>query len=455
MVKASSPEQARASALAIVRRLRSAGHVAYFAGGCVRDELLGLAPTDFDVATDATPDRIRSLFARTAEVGATFGVVLVTPRREEGLAADGGAGAGAGGRGVTVEVATFRSDGPYSDRRRPDVVHFSDPASDAHRRDFTINALFLDPLPDGEGAGDGPGKVIDFVGGQDDLARKIIRAVGDPDARLAEDHLRALRAVRLGARLGFEIEARTAAAIRAHARELQGVSRERIGEEVRRMLAHPTRARAVWDLAKLGLDWPVLMEGQGGGAGGGISRPMGSRMLIGIRGPAPIPTSLAAWAIERGYFGGTGSLEMGLTPGRIGVVVGRWREALCLSNDETTAMASALEVLGVLLRDWTKLGVAGQKRLAGAAAGFAAARELLEVLDADRAAAVQKRVADLRGTASGLCPEPLITGDELIALGFRPGPSFKGTLDRVYDAQLEDRIKTREEGMELARRLGV
>jgi poly(A) polymerase len=451
MVKASSPEQARASALAIVRRLRSAGHVAYFAGGCVRDELLGLAPTDFDVATDATPDRIRSLFARTAEVGAAFGVVLVTPRREEGLAADGGAGAGTGGRGVTVEVATFRSDGPYTDRRRPDVVHFSDPASDAHRRDFTINALFLDPPAEG----DGPGKVIDFVGGQEDLKKKIIRAVGDPDARLAEDHLRALRAVRLGAKLGFEIEPKTAAAIRAHARELQGVSRERIGDEIRRILLHPTRARAVWELGKLGLDAPVLMEGRGGAGSAAASGAMGSRMLIGIRGPAPIPTSLAAWAIERGYFGGTGSLEMGLTPGRIGVVVGRWREALCLSNEETAAMEAALEVLGVLMRDWPKLGVAGQKRLAGAAAGFAAGLELLGVVDSDRAVEVLKRVEELRGTMSGLCPDPLVTGDDLIGLGFRPGPGFKGTLERVYDAQLEDRITTREEGVELARHLGV
>src|SRR5690606_2366392 len=171
----------------IASTLRSHGHIAYFAGGCVRDALLGHPPTDYDIATDATPDRVQSLFDRTAAVGAHFGVVLVKRR------------------GVTVEVATFRSEGPYSDQRRPDSVTFSDPESDARRRDFTINALFLDPL-----AGD---KVIDFVGGRQDLKAGVVRAVGDPEARLAEDHLRALRAVRFTARLGFRLDQATAKAI--------------------------------------------------------------------------------------------------------------------------------------------------------------------------------------------------------------------------------------------------
>src|SRR5690606_2867641 len=181
----------------IASTLRSHGHIAYFAGGCVRDALLGHPPTDYDIATDATPDRVQSLFDRTAAVGAHFGVVLVKRR------------------GVTVEVATFRSEGPYSDQRRPDSVTFSDPESDAQRRDFTINALFLDPLAGGHQS-DG-GQVIDFVGGQRDLQQKVVRAVGDPDQRLAEDHLRALRAVRFAARLGFRLDEPTAEAIRRHA----------------------------------------------------------------------------------------------------------------------------------------------------------------------------------------------------------------------------------------------
>jgi tRNA nucleotidyltransferase/poly(A) polymerase len=146
-----------------VSRLRGSGHVAYFAGGCVRDELLGLSPTDYDVATDAPPQRIQSLFRRTAEVGAAFGVVLVTPGKDEGAPDP-----------ATVEVATFRSDGPYSDSRRPDVVTFSTPEADAKRRDFTVNALFRDPMDESARKG---GRVIDFVGGETDLNRRVIRAV--------------------------------------------------------------------------------------------------------------------------------------------------------------------------------------------------------------------------------------------------------------------------------------
>src|ERR1051325_6606908 len=157
MTRKATPGQARAAALAIVGRLRGSGHVAYFAGGCVRDELLGLSPTDYDVATDAHPEKIRSLFRRTAEVGAAFGVVLVTPEKDEGAQ-----------ERATVEVATFRSDGPYSDKRRPDSVEFGGPEQDARRRDFTVNALFLEPLapPDPVGLRTPVGgRVIDLVNG--------------------------------------------------------------------------------------------------------------------------------------------------------------------------------------------------------------------------------------------------------------------------------------------------
>ncbi|MEK6703872.1 MAG: CCA tRNA nucleotidyltransferase, partial [Planctomycetota bacterium] len=227
----------RHAAVVVVRALQEAGHVAYFAGGCVRDELLGLTPSDYDVATDATPDRIASLFRRTAAVGASFGVMLV----KEGQS--------------VIEVATFRADGTYLDNRRPDSVRFSTPQDDARRRDFTVNALFLDPLDTQSGPG---GRVIDHVGGLGDLARRVIRAVGDPDQRLGEDHLRALRAVRLSAKLGFSISPETAEAIARHTGELSGVSRERIGDEVRLMLGHPTRSIAIDLLQGLGLDAAVL-----------------------------------------------------------------------------------------------------------------------------------------------------------------------------------------------------
>ncbi|MEC9373787.1 MAG: CCA tRNA nucleotidyltransferase, partial [Planctomycetota bacterium] len=222
--------EARQVATRIVKRLREKGFTAYFAGGCVRDELLGQHPTDYDVATDATPDDIRGLFNSTNEVGASFGVMLVHMF------------------GRTVEVATFREEDEYTDRRRPDRVHYSDAPNDARRRDFTINALFLDPLAEPEdgaetaGFGRVDGVVIDYIGGVADLKAGIVRAVGDPEKRLSEDHLRALRAVRFAARLEFLLDPDTAAAVRRHATDLEGVSRERIGHELRKMLGHPTRA---------------------------------------------------------------------------------------------------------------------------------------------------------------------------------------------------------------------
>src|SRR5947209_8570545 len=202
----SKPPCLREDALAVVRRLREAGHVAYFAGGCVRDLLLGKEPKDYDVATDAPPQRVRALFSNTQAVGAAFGVILVRHRRSQ------------------VEVATFRSDGTYLDGRRPEAVRFTTAAEDAQRRDFTINGLFLDPVAD---------QVIDFVGGREDLKAGVIRAIGEPSARFGEDHLRMLRALRFAARFGFQIEPRTQDAIRRHAPQLVRISPERIAEELR------------------------------------------------------------------------------------------------------------------------------------------------------------------------------------------------------------------------------
>lgn len=419
-----SATASRAAALAVVKRLRESGHVAYFAGGCVRDELLGLAPTDYDVATDAAPDRIRGLFGRTNEVGEAFGVVLVTPTAAEGAPEP-----------ATVEVATFRSDGTYSDCRRPDSVTFSDARSDAMRRDFTVNALFLDPLGSPE-AGIA-GAVIDFVNGRADLAARLIRAVGDPDARLAEDHLRALRAVRLGARLRFKIDPGTASAIKRHAADLLGLSRERIGEELHRMMVHPARAEAVRLLEELELDAPVLEEPH--------RQRSGSSLEV-LPDDASYPTCLAAWAMDRG---------LTLEESEIRSVVRRWRSALCLSNDDRDLVLHVLQALRSLERDWGSLGVAGRKRLAGLHPGYSGAFDVFRgryPADAER---VRRDAEVLAATSSGLCPEPLVTGDELIAAGFRPGPAFKRLLDQLYDAQLEDRVKSVSEGLELARRLGV
>ncbi len=443
MTRKAGPIQARTAALAIVRRLREAGHVAYFAGGCVRDELLGLSPTDYDIATDAHPEKIRTLFKRTAEVGAAFGVVLVTPQEDEGVA-----------ERATVEVATFRSDGPYSDKRRPDVVQFGGPEQDAKRRDFTVNALFLDPLGTSNQPSDGAtqghagreappqGEVIDLVGGVQDLKLKVIRAVGDPEARLGEDHLRALRAVRFAARLGFTIDPATAAAIRAHARDLMGISRERIGDEMRRMLAHASRAEALELLQDLGLDAPVLQE---------PTRALHLATVSGLHGLPAIPfaTGLAAWALDRGLTvtgPGAGAFAMKL--------VSRWRATLCLSNAEREQLMGVFDGLIALEGEWDRAPVARQKRLAGAAdGGFAEAVRLLALRQPQRADQIRARVAELAGTPGGLAPEPLINGDDLVAAGFKPGRRFKVLLERVYDAQLEGRVAKKDEAMALAAEL--
>src|SRR5258706_1624955 len=218
----SKPPSYREDALAVVHALRDAGHVAYFAGGCVRDALLGLEAKDYDVATDAVPVKVRSLFRNTRAVGQAFGVILVHI-----------------GQSV-IEVATFRTDGKYLDGRRPSEVQFTTAEEDAKRRDFTINGLFLDPLTD---------QVIDYVGGQQDLKSRTLRAIGDATARFEEDHLRLLRAVRFAARFGLTIEPLTLGAIAKHAERLAGISPERVGEEVRLMLTAPTRSTA-WKMLR-------------------------------------------------------------------------------------------------------------------------------------------------------------------------------------------------------------
>lgn len=416
----------------VVRTLRDAGFVACFAGGCVRDELLGIHPTDFDVATDATPDRVQSLFPRSNMVGAAFGVVLVhwtttppqTPTR------------------ITIEVATFRGEGAYSDRRRPDSVHFTDAQQDALRRDFTINALFLDPLapPDAATPPGIDGRVIDYVGGLPDLRARVLRAVGDPHARLHEDHLRALRAARFAARLGCQIDPATADAIRTHARDLQGVSRERIGDELRRMLRHPARARAAYWLQTLGLDAPALQ---------GPALAADTPILASLPPTSDAITALAAWSLDRA--------PAALANDDAIVAHARGlRQALCLSNHESADLRNTLSNILHLRGPWLASRIPSQKRAANRPCFFASL-QILKALDPARSESVWARLRELsiEPTPDATAAHPLITGDDLVELGFRPGPSFKAILDQLYDAQLEGRISTKAEGLELARNLRV
>jgi poly(A) polymerase len=414
----------REAATEIIRRLTEAGHVAYFAGGCVRDELLGRTPEDYDVATDAPPDRIGALFRRTREVGRAFGVVLVRANQ------------------LWVEVATFRVEHGYSDGRRPDAVTFCNAEQDALRRDFTINALFIDPLDTGDRPG---GRVIDHVRGLDDLDDRIVRAVGDPEERLAEDNLRALRAVRFASRLGFTLDDRTAEAVRKHATELAGVSRERIGDELRRMLGHARRADAAAHIQALGLDGPSFDEAAMG--------PVSLDAMAGLGPDASFPVALAAWAIDRAAASGA-PRQAGPLAARASGVIPRWRAALCLTNDERDAMRHALATLKELAGPWDSFAVARRKRLA-ASSSYPSAVRLLEVLDAARAAAITAEVTHLATLHGGLAPIPLLNGDDLIAAGFLPGPTFGTWLNAAYDAQLEGRIASQDEALAIVRDLAA
>jgi poly(A) polymerase len=223
----------RPIATEIVRRLQAAGHEAYFVGGCVRDQLLGQEPQDYDIATSAVPEQIESIFPRTVPVGRQFGVVVVIEQ------------------GIPFQVAAFRAEADYRDGRHPSRVAFCDPQADARRRDFTVNGLFWDPLQN---------RLHDWVGGEADLRAKIIRTIGDPRERFAEDHLRLLRAVRFAAQLSFTIEPATLAAVRANASRIQEVSAERIREELLKLFRPPHAARGLDLLRESGLLEQVLPE---------------------------------------------------------------------------------------------------------------------------------------------------------------------------------------------------
>eukprot|EP00752_Nemacystus_decipiens_P013966 g12402.t1 len=409
---ASSASNARVAAVQIITTLRQEGFVAYLAGGCVRDTLMGREPKDYDVATNATPDKVQALFPRSAAVGAAFGVIIVyTPAPK------------CGPRFVT-EVATFRAEGGYSDGRRPDTVRFTDAKEDASRRDFTINGLFAEPDPAQPGNTQSD-TIIDYVHGQADLQAKQIRAIGDPGERFGEDYLRMLRAVRFAARLGFEIEPKTSAAIRAHARYLGQISRERIGQELLSMLQGPDPTLSLDLLQQHKLDAPTLNED-----------PNGQRLEVSRRLPkqAEVATRLAAWLLDR----------HGEQP-EFGRIIKRWRGALSLSNEHRDELNRLLQLLPTL-KGWADLTVSARKRLASYDR-WEQSLLLFEAIGGD-AQAIRDQTERLIHDGIGLSPAPLLMGDDLIDAGLQPGPQFKTLLDRAYDLQLEGALTTRDQAMD-------
>ena len=424
-----SPARQRAFALEVVQRLRAAGFQALWAGGCVRDELLGLVPKDYDVATSATPDQIRDLFGRrrTLEIGAAFGVVTVL-------------GAPAAGQ---IEVATFRRDAAYSDSRHPDSVTFTDARHDAQRRDFTINGLFYDPIAD---------QVVDYVGGQEDLAHRTIRAIGDPRWRLSEDKLRMLRAVRFAAVFDFQIEPTTLRAIQEMAAEVTTVSAERIGAEIRRMLIDANRAVALRLLRETRLLPQVLPEVA---AFSSADFDETARVLAALHEPT-LPLALAA-LLSREHGARSketdDSLPAGSPAKRVGPTlparsVGRRLRYTNKEIDRTAWLLTHLDVAASAPQlPWPRV----QRMLThDAAAELLALHEATAGADDPALAFCRDRLA---WPADRLNPPPLIDGADLIAHGLDPGPQFSALLEKIRDAQLNGEIATRDEALALVDRL--
>jgi poly(A) polymerase len=402
------PEQQRHFAIDVVRQLRAAGFEAYWAGGCVRDELLGRRPKDYDVATSARPPEIRALFGnhRTLPLGAAFGVITVLGPRPAGM----------------IEVATFRQDAEYGDGRHPNHVTFSSAREDAARRDFTINGMFFDPVDR---------KVIDFVGGQEDLQDRVIRAIGSPQLRFGEDKLRMLRAVRFTAAIGFVIDAATAAAIRQMADEITVVSPERIAMEMRRVLTESGRVQGVGLLVELGLAAAILPEIV---PRDDLSRAQAEHALtvLGRLQKPSFPLALAAL------------LAPDADAAVVSAVALRWK----LSNKETDEAAWLVRhseaLAGARCMRWSKL----QPILAHPwAEPLLALHAASSPNGADEAAYCCEMLAQPRGK---LDPLPLLSGDDLRMLGLLPGPRFKRILQAVRDAQLDGEIQTPEEAKRLA-----
>jgi len=432
----------------VVETLRDRGYSAYLAGGCVRDLLLEREPADYDVATSATPDEVMSLFPRTYAVGAQFGVVLL-PVRGDNVGPDG----------YSIEVATFRSDGRYSDGRHPDRVQFSNDARlDVQRRDFTINGLLLDPVTR---------EVLDFVGGRPDLERGVIRAIGDPHLRFFEDKLRLLRAVRFAARFGFGIEDGTLAAIRELAPKIHQVSQERIRDEILKMLTEGRARRAFELLDQTGLLAQVLPE---------------VKKMQGVAQPPEFHPEGDVWVhtlmlLEGLPAGGSKTLALGALLHDVGkpptfrvahdrirfdehAEVGtRMAEEICrrfrLSNDET-AQVCALVANHMRFGDVRRMKESTLKRffrlprfdehLEMHRLDCMASHRGLELYEFAREKLESMPPAQIR-------PQPLITGHDLIAAGYTPGPEFKELLSAVEDAQLEGTINTKEDAMKLVSRL--
>jgi putative nucleotidyltransferase with HDIG domain len=421
----------------VIGALREAGHTAFLTGGCVRDLLLGRRPKDFDVATSARPDELLRLFPEADQVGAHFGVVLV--RNDQ----------------AQIEVATFRSDLQYDDGRRPVAVHFeTDPRQDVIRRDFTINALLLDPAS---------GEVLDFTGGRADLDAKMIRAIGEPESRFREDHLRLLRAVRFAARLGFEIEERPFSAIRSLAPLIRNVSAERVRDEIARILTEGGARRGMELLDATGLLREIMPEVA---AMQGVEQPPEFHpegdvwihtltMLEGLREPS---LTLALGVLLH---------DVGKPPTfRVAERIrfdGHVEKGIEIAHSILTRLRFPNQIVGAveaLIGNHMKFMEVPRMR-------ESTLKRFMRLPDFEEHMALHRldclsshggldnyefvRRKQREVPVEELKPTPLLTGRELIAAGYRPGPMFGIVLSEIEDAQLEGRISSPEEALRMAR----
>lgn len=416
------PIDARQFAVQVVTRLRDAGYRALWAGGCVRDQLVGSTPKDYDVATNATPDQIRDVFGfrRTLPIGKAFGVITVLGPKSAGQ----------------IEVATFRQDADYSDGRHPDRVVFSTPEEDAQRRDFTINGLFYDPLED---------RIIDYVGGQQDLQNRVLRAIGDPYERIAEDKLRMLRAVRFAATYQLKVDPATAEAVQQEAHEITVVSAERIAAELRRMLIHQNRRLAIELLRTSSLMryvLPEIVELLGDSTDDQCIWENTMNMLDGLASPS---FAIAFAVLVRSWVHAQGEPAEALT--------GLCRR-LTLSNEERSAILFFLRheplVRQACQQPWPRLQRVLIEGEAVDLVTYCQAVARVEDADLSNIEFCQQKLALPRGQ---LDPPPLIGGDELQAAGLRRGPVYGRILNRIRDAQLDGKIDSREQAFDLAQQI--
>jgi poly(A) polymerase len=420
----------------IAERLRERGNIAYFAGGCVRDMMRGLTPKDYDIATDARPENVQALFSKTYAVGAHFGVIVVL---EDGF---------------QFEVATFRSDEAYVDGRHPSTVHFSSPEEDARRRDFTINGMFFDPVSD---------KVIDLVGGQADIDARLVRAIGEPAQRFAEDRLRMLRAVRFATALDYQIDKRTWDALVVSASSINQISAERIRDEVVRIFLSSNRVRG-WDLLDAsGLMSAILPELE---AMKGVLQPeqfhpegdvfVHTRLMLSL-----LPESVSIPLVFAVLFHDVAKPVTARVDetGRI-----RFNEHDRIGAEMTEAIMRRLRFSGaeieatvemvrqhMVFKDAPKMRIAKLKRFM-ARPTFDEELELhrVDCESSHRMLDNYEFLLSKRGEFANepIIPPPLVRGDDLIAFGLKPGPKFGEILEAVETRQLEGKLRTRDEALD-------